>query len=75
MKKERSCIASDCLHFVCRECRTKVGWRHQRWCGLSGRTECSCEDCMYYREKSEKCVHPILIRKERAANEKIEYPV
>ena len=75
MKNKQACIEAICRHFVCKECRTKVGWPHQRWCSGVDRMRCACADCLYYNEKRGMCVHPILKREEWNGREKIEYPV
>ena len=75
MEKENACIEASCRHFVCRECKTKVGWRHQAWCSGGDKTVCTCADCLYYREKMRVCVHPALKKEGRTGREKAEYPV
>ncbi len=51
-------IRANCPRFVCRVCRTKTGWPHQRWCGLGGLTDPACEACRYYAPDRDRCVHP-----------------
>ena len=75
MEKESICIEAPCRYFACRECRTKVGWRHQAWCPCRGQAACSCADCLYYREKKRVCAHPAFKKEGRNGREKAEYPV
>ena len=75
METTNGYIEAECRLFVCLECRTKVGWRHQIWCARRDKTSCSCKDCLYYHEKRGICIHPALKRKERIAHEKTEYPI
>ncbi|MBQ7460430.1 MAG: hypothetical protein IJS72_03565 [Oscillospiraceae bacterium] len=51
-------ITAGCELYVCRECRTKTGWPHQRWCTLRGLTEPDCGECRYYGREKRICVHP-----------------
>ena len=51
-------IRGECSLFVCRLCRTKYGWEHQRWCELGAIVEPSCWNCRYFRGQSGECVHP-----------------
>lgn len=57
-------IRGRCSLFVCRCCRTKFGWEHQWWCDLCSLTEPSCDDCRYYSNQYQECIHPAL-KKER----------
>ena len=58
-------IDAGCPLYACRVCRTKTGWEHQRWCGITGMTEPGCDQCRY-RDRSE-CSHPAL-RKGKVTN-------
>lgn len=58
MKKNKLRIASPCPLYACRECRTKTGWPHQRWCSLAKLTEPACADCCYRNPAKDECVHP-----------------
>lgn len=51
-------IAASCPLFVCRSCRTKTGWRHQRWCEHTELLTPGCADCRYWEAKRERCGHP-----------------
>ena len=51
-------IRGSCPLFVCRCCRTKFGWAHQRWCDCAWLTEPSCRDCRYCGARGQ-CRHPI----------------
>ena len=50
-------ISSRCEDFVCRVCRTKTGWPHQKWCS-SENTEPGCSDCLYAAKNGTVCKHP-----------------
>ena len=63
----RTLIESKCLLFVCRCCRTKVGWPHQSWCAHAASGEFGCEDCFYFDHADTACRHPMRKREERAA--------
>lgn len=51
-------IQTKCPDFVCRLCRTKTGWPHQRWCSYRKRTTPECQDCRYYDRRKDQCLHP-----------------
>jgi hypothetical protein len=55
---ERPVIRAKCESYACRECRTKTGWPHQKWCTLSRLTEPDCADCRYWSVKKAGCDHP-----------------
>ena len=59
---ERPVIRAKCEHYACRECRTKTGWPHQKWCELSRLTEPDCADCRYRSVRKARCDHPALRR-------------
>ena len=51
-------ISSGCEDFVCKVCRTKNGYEHQKWCSCI-KSEAGCSDCYYLSSSGEKCIHPI----------------
>ena len=51
-------IRCACMLYACRVCRTKTGWRHQRWCELAGLTVPGCGECRYHDERRDACAHP-----------------
>lgn len=51
-------IDAQCPDFVCRLCRTKTGWPHQRGCTETANVRPTCADCRYWREKDRRCHHP-----------------
>ena len=75
MEKENARIEAGCRYFVCRECRTKVGWRHQAWCSGGDKTVCTCADCFYRHKRRGGCTHPALKKEGRTGREKVEYPL
>ena len=58
----RPVIHASCALYVCRECQTKTGWPHQKWCELKLLTDPGCADCIYWSVKKDKCDHPALRR-------------
>ena len=66
MDDGKTIISAACPLFVCKACRTKTGWAHQRWCSAGGETP-GCGECLYRGVGQQKCKHPILKRKERAS--------
>ena len=54
----RPVIHASCALYVCRECQTKTGWPHQKWCELKLLTDPGCADCIYWSVKKDKCDHP-----------------
>ena len=58
MKRAEPRIDAACTLFACRMCRTKTGWKHQRWCELAAVCEPSCRDCRYWSAKRAICEHP-----------------
>ena len=67
MREELPCIAADCPQFVCRVCRTKVGWPHQRWCEIRNITKTLCSDCQYRGRNGGECIHPLRRREVKNA--------
>ncbi|MBQ7699513.1 MAG: hypothetical protein IJT49_04125 [Clostridia bacterium] len=70
MSKKSKRISSKCPLFVCRECRTKTGWRHQKWCLFADPSVSDCTGCLYFVQRpadKSVCVHPRM--KERGKNE------
>ena len=51
-------INAACSLFACKECRTKTGYAHQRWCSAAGKTKPVCTDCAYWLEQDKSCGHP-----------------
>lgn len=69
-------IRGSCLFFVCRCCRTKYGWAHQKWCDIGAVTEPGCKDCRYYSARADACRHPVhKQRKGEKPYEEAEYPL
>ncbi|MBQ9437957.1 MAG: hypothetical protein IJU50_06455 [Lachnospiraceae bacterium] len=51
-------IAAECEWFVCRECHTKTGHPHQKWCPLPAKGKEGCGDCIYWQRGRQACGHP-----------------
>ncbi|MBP5604962.1 MAG: hypothetical protein J6X60_05405 [Ruminiclostridium sp.] len=56
MQKDEPIIA-ECPLFVCRECHTKTGHPHQRWCVLRDKAGGGCSECLYL-QPNDRCIHP-----------------
>ncbi len=66
-------IRGNCSLFVCKICRTKYGWEHQKWCEYYSLTLPSCKDCRYFSENESECIHPTKkLRKETLAYEETQ---
>lgn len=65
-KDKTMLIDALCPRYVCRFCRVKTGWPHQKWCKLKMLTNPDCVDCRYWNESMERCDHPAA-RRECAA--------
>ena len=63
MNKNEKPIGGKCPLYVCACCRTKFGWKHQRWCSQKDVTEPDCSQCGYLQNGT-SCKHPIR-KKER----------
>ena len=58
MRDKDDSITAECTLFACRECHTKTGHPHQKWCALSAKDTSECENCLYYSADKENCTHP-----------------
>ena len=56
MERKKKRIRGRCALYACRFCRTKAGWPHQVWCGIAGKTDVTCADCLY--RTASGCGHP-----------------
>ena len=73
MNETDSAIRAECPLYACKECRTKTGWRHQRWCGMADKTEPGCAECRYFNAGKNACAHPARRKGGAARHEKIQY--
>lgn len=54
---ERRIINAECALYVCKVCRTKNGFEHQKWCS-DPMLAPGCESCFYYDSCKYACGHP-----------------
>lgn len=71
MKETDSVICTACPLYACRVCRTKTGWKHQRWCRMAEITQPGCEACRYYDAEGNACAHPAQRKGGIACREKV----
>ena len=57
MNGKQKTIAASCSFFVCKECRTKSGYRHQVWCRLKDHSCPECSECIYMIASDKRCTH------------------
>jgi hypothetical protein len=58
MENKDNTILAECPLFVCRECHTKTGHTHQKWCTLQKDSITECERCHYWQKAYRRCGHP-----------------
>ena len=58
MQNYDGAISAECRLFVCRECHTKTGFPHQKWCTLRESGSSGCADCVYRNIAGKSCGHP-----------------
>ncbi len=59
MKPVKMIICKECQNYICICCKTKSGWKHQKWCSLSEKEMLTCDDCYYCDTKTMECKRPI----------------
>lgn len=65
-------IGGKCPTYACSVCRTKYGYKHQRWCTQAQITDPECSQCVYFG-KNARCRHPAQNLKRRAVRHE-RYP-